>query len=692
LKKFFDIKARDEVEDLEVLEEKIFEVAKEEQVVKSEAPEFWSEGVFEKRKIAKEKKPGRKANYDALKSSFLRGLSVFAILLISLAFFYVKGVDAKDEVEKRVESAKINLNFAVESLDKGDLGGASINIEKAREDLRIIKVNAQSWGQDVQYFGLIAPKKSKALELEKFLNLCDQILSNVVDLQQILSGVLGQNQDLSMMGDGEEANIDLLGLSNSLLPGVDEAKEKINESARLLTKLEGSEFIDVDDFSKLCRKILSLAFSMKYTSEFLKNDMPWLSAESGERNILILFQNNTEVRPTGGFLGSFGVLRFKDGILTKIDFQKNIYKLDKEFYMQNHIDPPGELINTTEHWSMINSNWWLNSPDAFKEVMHFYELESGDNVDGVIALDTTLFLDLLKQVGPIEMSEYGLSITDQNFLQDVQYEVEIGYFERDEGAEENEPKKILAEMMPKFLNSFFVGLKDGDKAFELLNSIGKGLEEKHLLFYMEKEDFQARLTELNYTGALRESSGDYLYVSSTNIGGVKSSLNIEEEIILNSKIDQEGLVQDELTITRKHVGSYEWPDGINKNYIRVLLPAGVEVSGFEAISGNFERIYDKGLKDGSEYWVDEESGYKRVNFWMNTEPGNTSSAKIRYRFVPEDKENYQMVFQKQPGLTGSKTTYTFALPSGQKFNSMNSGILSKTFDLKKDTIFRLNLK
>jgi len=692
LKKFFDIKVRDENEYLEE-KERFFQVVEERPVEQDKASEFWSEDVFKKIKEKKIKqKKVRSFDFSRAKNSFLRGLSVFAILLVSLAFFYVKGVDAKDEVEKRVESAKTNLNFAVESLDRGDLDTASQSIAIAREDLRVIKVNAQSWGQDVQYFGLIAPKKSKALELEEFLDLCDKILSNVTDLQYILSDTMSKSQDSFAIGDGTEANINLLELSSGLLPGVNEANKKIADSVVLLQKLEGTELISQNDFAKLSRKIKSLSESINYTDAILKQDIPWLSAEGGERNILILFQNNTEIRPTGGFLGSFGVLRFKDGVLTKIDFEKNIYKLDKEFYMQNHIDPPGELINTTEHWSMINSNWWLNSPDAFKEVIRFYQLESGDDVDGVIALDTTLFLDLLRQIGPIEMPEYGLTVTDENFLKDVQYEVEIGYFERDEGAEENEPKKILATMMPKFLDGFFAGLKEKNKAFQILNSLGAGLSEKHLLFYMEKEDFQTRLDELNYSGLLQSSNGDYLYVSSTNIGGVKSSLNIGEEIALNSIIDQEGLVQDELIISRKHLGSYDWPDGINKNYMRVLLPAGASVTGFKAVSGNFERIYDNGLKDGSEYWIDEEGGYARVNFWMNTEPGNTSSVKINYQFEPKDSSDYEMIFQKQPGLLNSKVTYTFSLPAGQKFNSTNSSILNKTFDLKKDTIFRINLR
>ncbi len=690
MKKFYDIKVRDEEDDLP--EEKTFSVEKIKPDPENGTGEFWSESVF--REIPKPKKRKIRKSYDfsKLKSSFLRGLAVFAVLSISLAFFYVKGVDAKDEVEMRVESAKINLNFAVDSLDRGELNLANQQIADAREDLRIIKINAQSWGQDIQYFGLIAPKQSKALELETFLNLCDQILSNVVDLQNILSETMSGTQNLSGVGDGAEANIDLLALSNDLLPGMNEANDKILESKRLLEKLEGTEFLSEDDFLKLKRKVYSLSRSIGYIVQILESDIPWLSGENGERNILILFQNNTEIRPSGGFLGSFGVLRFKNGVFTKIDFEKNIYKLDKEFYMENHIDPPGELITTTEHWSMINSNWWLNSPDAFKEVMRFYELESGENVDGIIALDTTLFLDLLRQIGPIEMPEYGLTVTDENFLEDVQYEVEIGYFERDEGKEENEPKKILAEMMPRFLDGFFGGLKDSNQAFEILNSVGKGLAEKHLLFYMEKEDFQSRLSEMNYAGSLQGSSGDYLYVASTNIGGVKSSLNIEEQIELNSSIDQEGKVSDELTITRNHVGSYDWPDGINKNYMRVLVPSGAEITRFEAVSGNFERIYDKGLKDGSEYWIDEEGGYTRVNFWMNTEPGNTSKVKIHYQFEPESLEDFEAIFQKQPGLISSNVTYTFSLPSGQKFNSLGSSVLSKTFDLKKDTIFRFKLK
>lgn len=680
MKKFYDIKVREK--------EKNFQPADNFQALENRTigggDEFWSEQIFKNRQIERpEKKTRKKIDFNALKSSFLRGLSVFAILLSSMAFFYVKGVDAKGEVEKRVESAKLSLNQAVSSLDSGDFSSANEELLKVKEDLKIIKINAQSWGQDVQYFGLIATKKSKALELEEFLNVCDQILSNITELQSVLGSALS-GIDSVAVEDGEDTSINIYAISENLLPKVVEANQKIRESKNLLEKIEGTDLIGEKDFLKLSNKVISLSRSLNYTEQILKGDLPWLTAKDGNRNILILFQNNTEIRPSGGFLGSFGVLRFQDGVLVKIDFEKNIYKLDKEFYMENHIDPPGELVNTTEHWSMINSNWWLNVPDSFEEVENFYELESGESVDGVIALDTTLFLRILEKIGPIEMPEYGLTVTSENFLKDIQYEVEVGYFEREGNSEENEPKKILAQMMPKFLNQFFSGLQDKEKVFSLLNTLGSGIEEKHLLFHMDNEDFQERLVDLNMVGALQRESDDYLYVTSTNIGGLKSSLNVKETISLDSWVGQESMTENELTLERVHNGSYDWPDGVNKNYVRVLIPLGAEVTNFEAISGNFQRMYENGLKDGSEYWIDEEAGYTRINFWMNTEPGNTSKVKINYRFKTDLSDDYKTIFQKQPGLENSSLNYSLRLPN-------SSNVYTKSFNLKKDIFLRLNL-
>ena len=50
---------------------------------------------------------------------------------------------------------------------------------------------------------------------------------------------------------------------------------------------------------------------------------------------LILFQNNTELRPSGGFIGSFAEADFKKGAIQNYSFETNIYKRDKTYSQQN---------------------------------------------------------------------------------------------------------------------------------------------------------------------------------------------------------------------------------------------------------------------------------------------------------------------------------------------------------------------
>jgi hypothetical protein len=126
--------------------------------------------------------------------------------------------------------------------------------------------------------------------------------------------------------------------------------------------------------------------------------------------------------------------------------------------------------------------------------------------------------------------------------------------------------------MPKFLNNFFAAFSDQDKIIPLTMVLSSALSEKHLVFQFDNANFDSNLTTLNYNGQIYQGEGDYLLVSNSNVGGMKSSLKVAESIKYSVAIDQFGSLNSNLKIIRLHQGSSNWPDGTNKNFVRVLVP------------------------------------------------------------------------------------------------------------------------
>jgi hypothetical protein len=67
-------------------------------------------------------------------------------------------------------------------------------------------------------------------------------------------------------------------------------------------------------------------------------------------------------------------------------------------------------------------------------------------LDGVIAINDRLLEQLLRVTGPIEMPEYGKTLTADNVIFELQKSVELEYDKA-----ENKPKKIIGDLMPKLL-------------------------------------------------------------------------------------------------------------------------------------------------------------------------------------------------------------------------------------------------
>lgn len=426
---------------------------------------------------------------------------------------------------------------------------------------------------------------------------------------------------------------------------------------------------------------------------------------NGKRRYLVVFQNSRELRPTGGFIGSYALMDLKDGSIEKIEIPAG-GSYDLRGGLNRRIEAPSQLRLVNARWEFQDANWFADFPTSAQSLVWFYERSGGPTVDGVIAVNSNMMEDLLAAVGPVAMPEYGKTIDAENFHLETQKSVELEY-----DRETNRPKQIISDMAPKLLQKLVDG---GAKDMPKLASVfGDALAAKDVQVWFRDAEAQTAAGGFGWTGELAPSEGaDFLAVVDTNIAGGKTDGAIEADIRHETRIDVTGAIVDTVTVTRKHTGKKgELFTGIkNIDYLRVYVPKGSELlsaDGFEAPGAGYFLPEDDTLEpstllaavegaakthEASGTRVTEESGLTVFGNWIQLEPGETRSVKLSYRLpfriqelVRAPKTRFEkvrealgawsptatmkLVVRKQPGATERAFSSRIDLPNGWKVTS-----------------------
>ncbi|MFA5854261.1 MAG: DUF4012 domain-containing protein [Patescibacteria group bacterium] len=365
---------------------------------------------------------------------------------------------------------------------------------------------------------------------------------------------------------------------------------------------------------------------------------------NGKRRYLVVFQNANELRPTGGFIGSFALMDLEDGKITKMEIPSGgSYDLRGGF--NRRIMAPDQLRLVNPRWEFQDANWFPDFPTSARSLMWFYEKSGGPTVDGVIAITSSVMQELLHAVGPIEMAEYGKTITADNFLLETQKSVEIEY-----DRETNRPKQIISDMAPKLLKKLVDG--GSNDLPKLAASLGNALSAKDIQVYLRDETAQSAADAFGWTGALRPiPNADYLAVIDTNIAGGKTDGVIEEFIRHETRFEENGDIVNTVTVTRAHQGKAgELFTGIkNIDYMRVYVPKGsalLSAEGFQAPADGYFLPQDTTLQpstllaavegsttidEASGTTIHDESELTVFGNWVQLEPGETKTVTLSYR-------------------------------------------------------------
>ena len=415
------------------------------------------------------------------------------------------------------------------------------------------------------------------------------------------------------------------------------------------------------------------------------SDLPDLLGFDESKKYLILFQNNNEIRPTGGFIGSYAFLYLNKGKIEELGID-DIYNPDGQIDVRNiRVTPPGPIgeFLLEDRLYIRNANWDPDFPRSAETIKDLFFRLNGEDIDGVIAVDLKLVQDLLDVTGPIYLAAYNEDVSSENLYERTQFHASFDY-------EDGSPQKrqFLTVLGSKLLESLF-GLEK-DKTPALMAVLGSSLDQRHMQMHLFSSPLNAELIDRKWSGNLIRTNGDYLQVVNANLGGTKANYYVKNEMDykITSKT-RDGLLRAELTLTYNHTGIDEsWPGGPYTNYLRVLTGEGSKLTGAKVIRNLSieEDIFE-------DIVISEVNPYTSFETDFVLDPASTIKIVLTYD-LPQQlsltklNQNYSLIWQKQAGTHSDKFNYSIAAPFGMELVAVSDNL-----DLAENTAFtsgRLN--
>lgn len=375
----------------------------------------------------------------------------------------------------------------------------------------------------------------------------------------------------------------------------------------------------------------------------------------------ILLQNNAELRPSGGFIGSFATLSGKSGLISDFQFGSNIYKLDKAYNLSTPRQPIPILGTLSTTWGLRDANLGVGFlPAATTQISKYYQEESGVKLDGIIYLDASVLSDLLKLTGLVPLPGNSESkIDSQNLYNTLAREIEQNYFQNPNNVTTNEPKQVLAKLIPVIFEKLQSTSGVGAKFPELMSNI---ISRKSLQLWSSSQDLNQELSDLLPTDQ-PPASGNWLKIVNSNLGGMKSSLYVSQNVALTSQPQiLKNKLEQTLNISRIHQGPSAWPDADNTNYMEIYLPKDAEIISFPQ-SDQPKIFLSETDQKTSGVWgkiwkteVTHTSGYTKVGFWADTKIGKTTNYSLTYTIPLTNQNQNQLTYLKQAGSSNEYFT------------------------------------
>lgn len=511
-----------------------------------------------------------------------------------------------------------------------------------------------------------------------------EILVDSVKPYADLLGLKGQGS--FVMGSAEQRIQTAILTMSKITPRIDEVAKDLVLAQKEIDAVVPSHYPAIFGIGKIrtqliaAQKLTDQGVTFVSEARPLIKVLPSLLGESKEKKYLILFQNDKEIRPTGGFITAYAVFRIDKGII-HVDKADDIYNLDNSLVGKKKApDVILKYLPKVYTFNIRDSNLSPDYVESMKTFMSLYENASDKtNIDGIIALDTHVLASTIKILDDEVVAE-GITFTTKpdkrcNCPQAI-YQLE---------SLTDQPKSLdlritkLADVQAHRKDIIGVllysimqkALKSSPKLYwgPLVQQMIQDTNEKHVLFYLFDKEAQKGIESLNAAGKIKKFEGDYLHINEANFGGAKANLFVKENVEQSYNIKDDGSIEKTITVNYKN--PFEPSDcnlergnlclnGVLRDWIRVYTPKGstyIDSKGSE-VKVTSQDEFDKTVFEG----------------FLTVRPLGAATYTLSYKlpFKLDSNSSLPLLMQKQPGT--DKNEYTIKI----------NGRLVEKFELTAD--------
>lgn len=588
-------------------------------------------------------------NKKSFKKTMIRLVIIFLILGIVI-YLPVRGI------YQSLKKMNVAAKGVSESLKRENLDDVAKNMKDMRSSAGKLdsSLSLLFWMRFIPYFGGFyqdAKHFAKAATYE--LNASEEIVK-MLDPYKNELGFNGQPSP------GQDRLAQMVKILDKILPQIDKIQPDLKNASDEVSSIDVSKYPEnwgsrrVRSQIDTAKNFITGAYFAVSQARPALEVAPSVLGEPAPKNYLIIFQNDKELRATGGFMTAYATMKLDKGHLTSSQ-SDDIYKLDEDLLKVCltkicPLSPPAPIATYLPEangkprtaWSMRDSNLSPDVPTSLKQFEKMYEfLGQGIPWDGIILIDTHVVEELIKITGPVEVfgTKYSADIDKRCNCPNVIYELEAYSQIIEKG--EKDRKAILGTLMQQILAKSLGS--STEKMPEFINAGVKLAQSKHVLMFMHDAKTNDALSKLNWNGEIKNTSGDYLHINDSNFAGGKSNLYVTQDVELEIGTKDNNKSKHKLKINYSNPQKYDsWLNQRNRDYVRIYVPKGAKLTS------------SKG-SDVAVTTIDDELGKTVFEAFIEVRPQNSRTLEFNYE-VPKGVtgKEYSILIQKQPGTKDFK--------------------------------------
>ncbi len=611
----------------------------------------------------------------------LVALAIVAVILIGLGGMGVYAYTVRNQAtaleavllrhleagQSELEAAKANLKQANTSHDENQINQAKLHFANARTEFTAASQTADRSALLRQLEGL--PEVGRSVQARH--TAVDAVATMGVQLSLAgdhLAALDGELIKPSGGGQGGQSLLNMVSQVQSQIgPLTSELQSAFDASSKIdLSVLPASQQATFQH----ARGSISQALGAVKQFQSLVPIMTEVLGGNGPRTYLIEQVNPSELRPGGGFIGTYSVLRADHGSLSLVASgdAADLIQPRAAVGQPGYVAPPlpFEQFVPGTGWSFIDSNFFVDFPSNATAGENFAGSHLHMHIDAVLAIDYYTVANLLSVTGPIPVPGYNVTLSAANFVPTaVQYDIES----LKDPAAAAIHKAILSAVAGPLLQRIVTLSPSQWPA--LLGALNNLAASRDLQVYFNNGDVEKTMTQYGWSGVLNSTTKtDYMMEVEANLGGTKANYYVSRHYTVElTRIG--GVVHHKVSVDIRDDMPYTYvPNDFYHSYIRMITSGNADSMSTDLSIPHRQTTPPAGTQQLDGWILIHGYGHDRVvTFNWNTP------------WRPNGRGVEQLYWQKQPGTPSDKVDVVW--------NDGNGHTYKVSGDLGQDRIITL---